>query len=91
MGAWIHAGSAVARTTRQVALVILRKFWLLILLALAALGALLYLVISSLDGEGQVWASLATVAAFLGSGGWSISNGVSSSINGIGYEIWNAA
>jgi hypothetical protein len=91
MGAWIHAGTAVARTTRQVALVIARKFWLLILLALAALGALLYLVISNLNGVSQVWASLATVAAFVGSGGWSISSGVSSSLDGIGYEIWNAA
>ncbi len=91
MGAWIHAGSAVARMTRQVALVIVRKFWLLLLIGLAALGALLYLVISTLKGEGQVWASLATVAVFAGSGGWTISSGVSSTLDGIGYEIWNAA
>jgi hypothetical protein len=38
-----------------------------------------------------VWASLATVAAVLGSGTWGLSNGVSSALSGVGYEVWNAA
>jgi hypothetical protein len=38
-----------------------------------------------------VWASLATVAAVLGGGGWSLSSGVSSAFSGVGYEIWSAA
>jgi hypothetical protein len=39
----------------------------------------------------QVWASLATVAAVAGGGGYGLSNGVSQSFNGVGYEIWTAA
>jgi hypothetical protein len=38
-----------------------------------------------------VWASLVTVAAVAGSSGWGLSSGVSSSLGGVGYEIWTAA
>lgn len=91
MGAWIEAASSMARAIRMVCGVILRRFWWLVAIALVTLGGLLYLVISSLNGLGEVWASLATVAMVLGSGGWGLSSGVSSSFGGIGYEVWNAA
>jgi len=91
MGAWVEAGSSIARAARLTTEVFLRRFWPVVLIALLALGGLLYLVISSLSGVSQVWASLATVAAVLGSGGWGLSSGVSSAFDGIGYEIWNAA
>jgi hypothetical protein len=91
MGAWVEAGSSIARTARMTAEVILRRFWPLVVIALAALGGLLYLIISNLSGVSQVWASLATVAAIVGSGSWGLSNGVSSALDGVGYEIWAAA
>jgi hypothetical protein len=91
MGAWVEAGSSIARAAREVSGVILRRFWPLVVLGLVTLGGLLYLVIANLSGVAEVWASLATVAAVLGSGSWGLSSGVSSSLSGVGYEIWNAA
>jgi hypothetical protein len=91
IGAWVEAGSSIARAARMTTEVILRRFWPLVVIALAALGGLLYLVISNLSGISQVWASLATVAIVVGSGGWGLSNGVSSALDGVGYEIWTAA
>ena len=91
MGAWVEAGSSIALAARMTSEVILRRFWPLLVIALATLGGLLYLVISTLSGASQVWASLVTVAAVVGSGSWGVSSGVSSAFNGIGYEIWNSA
>jgi hypothetical protein len=91
MGAWVQAGSSIARAARMTSEVILRRFWPLVAIGLAALGGLLYLVISNLSGASQVWASLVTVAAVVGSGSWSLSSAVSQAFDGIGYEIWNAA
>jgi hypothetical protein len=91
MGAWVQAGSSIARAARMITESFLRRFWPAVVLALVVLGGLLYLVISNLSGVSQVWASLATVAAVLGGGGWSLSSGVSSAFSGVGYEIWSAA
>jgi hypothetical protein len=91
MGAWVQAGSSIARATAMISGVILRRFWPLVLIALAALGGLLALVIVNLSGASQVWASLATVAAVVGASGVGLGNGVSSAFDGVGYEIWNAA
>lgn len=91
MGAWVEAGSAIARAAAKVSAVILRRFWPVVLIALAALAGLLTLVIVNLSGASQVWASLATVAAIVGTSGWGLGSGVSSSLGGVGYEIWNAA
>ena len=91
MGAWVQAGSSIARAAKMIGAVILRRFWPLVLIALVALGGLLYLVISNLTGASQVWASLVTVAAVVGSGAWGVGNGVSQAFGGVGYEIWSAA
>jgi hypothetical protein len=91
MGAWVQAGSSIARAARMTSEVIVRRFWPLVVIGLAALGGLLYLVISNLSGASQVWASLVTVAAVVGSGSWSLSSAVSQAFGGVGYEIWNAA
>jgi hypothetical protein len=91
MGAWVQAGSSIARATAMISGVILRRFWPLVLIALAALGGLLALVIVNLSGASQVWASLVTVAAVVGASGVGLGNGVSSAFDGVGYEIWNAA
>jgi hypothetical protein len=91
MSAWIHVGTAVARAVRIMTLTVLRRFWWLVAIVLAALGGLLYLVISNLSGVSQVWASLVTVVAVAGGGGYGLSSGVSQSLGGVGYEIWTAA
>jgi len=91
MGAWVEAASAIARATAKVSAVILRRFWPVVLIALAALAGLLTLVIVNLSGLSQVWASLATVVAVVGASGWGLTSGVSSSLGGVGYEVWNAA
>jgi hypothetical protein len=90
-GAWVEAGSSIARAAREIGAVIVRRFWPLVLIALVALGGLLYLVISNLSGASQVWASLVTVAAVVGSGTWGLGSAVSQAFDGVGYEIWNAA
>jgi hypothetical protein len=91
MGAWVQAGSSIARATAMISGVVLRRFWWLVLIALAVLGGLLALVIVTLSGASQVWASLATVAAVVSAGGIGVGSGVSSAFDGVGYEIWAAA
>lgn len=91
MGAWVQAASSIARAVRMMTGTVLRQFWPLLVLALAVLGALLYLVIENLSGISQVWASLVTVAAVLGWGSYGLGTGVSRAYGGVGYEIWAAA
>jgi hypothetical protein len=91
MGAWVQAGSAIARAVRKVTGSILRRFWPLLLLSAALLAGLLYLVISNLSGAAQTWASLVAVVAVVGAGGAGLGSGVSSALGGVGFEIWNAA
>ena len=91
MGAWVQAGSAIARAAQMMSSVILRRFWPVVLVIAAALAGLLYLVIANLSGASQVWASLVTVAALVGAGGAGLGTGVSRALGGVGYEIWNAA
>ncbi len=91
MGAWVQAGSSIARATAKITSVILVRFWPLVLIALAALGGLLALVIINLSGASQVWASLVTVLAVAGASGVGLGNGVSGAFSGVGYEIWAAA
>jgi hypothetical protein len=57
----------------------------------AALAGLLYLVISSLSGTGEVWASLVTVATFIGGGSLGVGTGVSRAFSGVSFEAWSAA
>jgi hypothetical protein len=91
MGAWVQAGSSIARASAKITGVVLRRFWPLVLIALAVLGGLLALVIVNLSGASQVWASLATVVAVVGASGVGVGSGVSSAFDGVGYEIWSAA
>jgi hypothetical protein len=91
MAAWVQAGSSIARAGRMTADVIVRRFWPVLVIALLALAGLLYLVISNLSGASQVWASLVTVAAVVGSSTWGLGSGISQSLGGVGYEIWGAA
>ena len=87
MGAWVQAGSSIVRAARMMSATILRRFWPIVVIALAVLGGLLALVIANLNGVSQVWASLVTVAAILGTGGYGLSSGVSQSFQGVGYDV----
>lgn len=91
IGAWVQAGSAIARGARMLSFSIFRRFWPIVVVAAAALAGLLYLVIANLSGASQVWASLVTVTVILGSGGFGLGSGVARAFGGVGYEIWNAA
>jgi len=91
MGAWVQAGSSIARASAKITGVVLRRFWPLVLIALAVLGGLLALVIVNLSGASQVWASLATVVTVVAASGVGIGSGVSNAFDGVGYEIWAAA
>jgi hypothetical protein len=51
-----------ARSVRQV----LQHYWLAVVIAAAALGGVLYLVISNLGGAAKVWTSIAAVGTSLG-------------------------
>jgi hypothetical protein len=91
MSAWVQAGSSIVRAARMMTVTILRRFWPIVVIGVAALAGLLALVIANLSGVSQVWASMFTVVAILGSGGYGLSSGVSRSFSGVGYDIWNAA
>lgn len=91
MAAWVHAATGIAQATRKVSGAVLRRFWPVLVILLAALGGLLYLVISNLNGASQVWASMVTVVAVVGCGGAGLSTGVSRSLGGVGFEVWSAA
>jgi hypothetical protein len=91
LGAWAHAAAAVARAVRAVTFTILRRFWPLALVFVAALALLLYLVIANLSGASQAWASLTTVGAFVGGGSFTLGTGVTRSFSGISSEVWSAA
>ena len=89
--AWVQAASSMVRAAQMMTRTILRRFWPIVVIALVVLGGLLALIIANLNGVSQVWASLVTVVAILGSGGYGLSNGVSQSFQGVGYDVWNAA
>lgn len=91
MGAWVQAGSATVRAARLVSATILRRFWPVVLIALAALAGLLYLVIANLSGAGEVWTSLFTVAAVVGGTGAGIGGGVARALGGVGHDVWASA
>lgn len=91
VGAWVQAASSVARASRIVSLSLLRRFWPIVVIAAAALGGLLYLIIANLSGASQFWASLVAILAFLGWGGAGLGAGVLRAFGGIGSELWGAA
>ena len=91
MTAWVQAASSIVRAARMMTIAILRRFWPIVVIAVAALAGLLTLVIANLSGVSQVWASLVTVAAIVGTSGYGLSSGVSQSFGGVGYDVWNAA
>jgi hypothetical protein len=55
MSAWVQAGSAMARAARTLSVTILRRFWPVLVIAIAALAGPLYLVIANLSGAAQTY------------------------------------
>jgi hypothetical protein len=70
--AWVEAGESILRSTRMLGLRILRRFWPVVVIILAATGGLLYVVSANTQGASAVWASLVTVAAAFGVSGASL-------------------
>lgn len=89
--AWVQAGASTLRAGRLLALSVLRRFWWVAALFAVILGALLYLAISSLTGAGQVWTTLATVAATLGIGTTGLQAAVTRAGRAVGSDILKAA
>lgn len=89
--AWAYAAAGIARAARLVTFTILRRFWPLAMIVVAALALLLYLVIANLSGAGQAWASLGTIVTFVSGGSFTLGTGVARAFRGIGSEAWSAA
>jgi hypothetical protein len=70
--AWVEAGESILRSTRMLGLRILRRFWPVVVIILAATGGLLYVVSANTQGTSAVWASLVTVAGAFGVSGASL-------------------
>jgi hypothetical protein len=91
IGAWLLAGEAMLRTLKNLVRKILRHFWLVAAVILAAIGGLLYLSIANSQGTAKVWTTLVTVA-----GGFGVSaTGLRTAATRLGTEIeqpvWQAA
>jgi hypothetical protein len=91
MGAWIHAGEAIVRSTRALFVRVVSWFWPVIVVILAATGGLLYLALNDAEGTARVWTSILTIAAGLGAAGFSIRSGATRLSGGLEQTVWQAA
>jgi hypothetical protein len=89
--AWTQAGESILRTTRTLTLAILRRFWPVVVVLVAATGGLLYLALANTSGTAKVWTSIATVAAGLGVSGASLRATAKKAASGVEKDIWRAA
>jgi hypothetical protein len=67
--AWIHAGESLVRTRRATARHVLRWFWPVAVIILAAMGGLLYVVATNASGAAKAWTAIVTVAGGLAAAG----------------------
>jgi len=91
VSAWVHAGESVLRTARLLMVIILRRFWFLVVIIGAATCGLLYLAITNSTGTAKVWTSLVTVAAALGLSGAGLRAATLKAADGIEEDIWRTA
>lgn len=89
--AWTQAGESILRTARTLTLAILRRFWPVVLILVAATGGLLYLALADSHGTAKVWTSIVTVAAGLGVSGASLRATAKKAASGVQEDIWRAA
>jgi hypothetical protein len=89
--AWVEAGESILRSTRIVGLQILRRFWPVVVVILAATGGLLYVVSANTTGTQAVWASLVTVAGAFGVSGASLRAAAKRAFSGLEGDLTHAA
>ena len=89
--AWVEAGESILRSTRMLALLILRRFWPVVVIILAATGGLLYVVSANAKGTQAVWASLVTVAGAFGLSGASLRAAAKRAVSGLEDDLTRAA
>jgi hypothetical protein len=91
IGAWVHAGEQIVRSTEKTVAQVCRWFWPVILILLAATGGLLYLALNDAEGTARVWAALVTVAGGLAASGAGIRTGARRVAAGVEQSAWRAA
>jgi hypothetical protein len=89
--AWVQAGKSLVRTARLLTAAILRRFWPVVVIVVAATGGLLYLAITNSHGTAKLWTSLVTVATALGVSGAGLRSAAARVAGGIKDDIWSAA
>jgi hypothetical protein len=89
--AWVEAGESILRSTRLLGLRILRRFWPVVVIILAATGGLLYVVSANAKGTSAVWASLVTVAGAFGVSGASLRAAAKRAFSGLEQDLTRAA
>jgi hypothetical protein len=89
--AWVEAGESILRSTRLLGLRILRRFWPVVVIILAATGVLLYVVSANATGTSAVWASLVTVAGAFGVSGASLRAAAKRAFSGLEQDLTRAA
>jgi hypothetical protein len=89
--AWVEAGESILRSTRMLGLRILRRFWPVVVVILAATGGLLYVVSANAKGTQAVWASLVTVAGAFGLSGASLRAAAKRAFSGLEQDLTRAA
>jgi hypothetical protein len=89
--AWVEAGESILRGTWMLTLRILRRFWPVVVIILAATGGLLYVVSANTQGTSAVWASLVTVAGAFGLSGASLRAAAKKAVSGLEQDLSNAA
>jgi hypothetical protein len=80
-------GASLTQTTGFLTLAILRRFWPIIVIIVAAIGGLLYLTIGHNTGITKVWTSILAVAGTLGISG----AGLRAAVNALRGVVTNAA
>jgi hypothetical protein len=91
MGAWIHAGEQIVRTTETLTRRMLRWFWPAVVIILAVTGALLYLALNNGSETAKVWTSLVTVAGSVGISVAGIRTGAKKLATGLESTTFQAA
>jgi hypothetical protein len=89
--AWVEAGEAMLRSTRMLTLRVLRHFWPVVVIILAATGWLLYVANTNVHGTASVWASVVTVAGAFGLSGTSLRAAAKKAVSGIEADFSRAA
>jgi hypothetical protein len=91
MGAWIHAGESVLRSTRAVIVKMVRWFWPVAVVILAATAGLLYLSLHDAHGTARVWTTLVTLAGGISASGVGLRSGATKLAGGLEQTAWQAA